>query len=669
MHPPDNGWGARSGSGSSESTASAAESTASSELLTTFAPIIERPASLHPTGNLLVALPEIDDRGRCRSIGIVSEADRGVVAALDDHVGVLAPLLVVDGVPLEPDFSWAREADWLPHAQASVGGGRLSAQWVAPVSSSGTSDAGIAARLTFASERSEPAEITLQWHGAWGSTTVHHFRAKELPVDVRTRDDPWTGTRTAYVGIDRLLLAVARRPGEGGEHEGDAHSNSWAMSLTAVVEPGATLTFDVYLGVAPEPDGAGATALYLRRRGFDALHADTVTWLESHGPRLDDVSLSAGDRPGGLESRMRLNAFFCHFYSQADCLDTGRTVMLTSRSPRYYVSGAFWSRDAYWWSFPALLLTDARRARRALVESIATAGGDVAHHALYITGTRLYPGFELDELCAPWFAVWRYVDTTGDRSVLDEPAVRRLVDVFDCELADVHDSHLDLYATTLLPTDDPSEFAFTATNNAFVAVAFQIIGRLLGDDARIERGVELTRSLRRHFVHDRDRDGDGDGDDGGRRWAWAIDHDGAPEWRDEAPLGLRTLRYWGVIDTSDDHDEAAMTATERWLVTDYPYHFDGPFPGAGAPHFTSPSAFDLANRILTANDDLGDPLAALVETPLDNGLGCESWDPTTGSVATGAAMSSVAGFLVWTAWAACNGHRRWDDPFLLPAPR
>ena len=111
-----------------------------------------------------------------------------------------------------------------------------------------------------------------------------------------------------------------------------------------------------------------------------------------------------------------------------------------------------------------------------------------------------------------------------------------------------------------------------------------------------------------------------------------------------------------------DEDDAALAATRRWLTSDYAHHYPGEFPGAGAPHFPAPSGFDLAARLLTNGSDLGDPLAAFIRTPMDAGVGCESWDPGTGVVHTGAAMASMTGLLAWTAWANLTGHRHWRDP-------
>ncbi|TXK18804.1 hypothetical protein [Homoserinibacter sp. GY 40078] len=621
------------------------------EQLTTFAPVVDDIESLHPTGNLLVSLPEIDDAGRCRSISVVSEAERGVVAAIAPAGGgLLVPELRVDGEPLAPEWGWQRVSDWIPTASADVSGLALRLDYLAP-----DGEQGLLARIAVTNPGAAPRKVELRWSGQWGSTVVQHFRAKELALGLRERDDTWTGARVVYAGEDRLLLAVSWRPGPGAAFDPVQPDHGWSVARDGVLDPGERLELEVYVGVAGEPDGASATALHLRRRGADALHTATRAHLDAAPARTGDAALDA---------RLRSNLFFSHFFAQADTVDTGRTVGLTSRSPRYYVSGAFWSRDAYWWSFPALLLADATRARRFLLSTLAAAGEHVAHHALYVTGTRLYPGFELDQLAAPVLAVWRYVDATGDRSVLTAPEWHALVALLDRELREWTDSRTGLAGTFLLPTDDPVTHPFTATGNALVAVALDIVGRLQQSPPHTARARALRAAVRRAFVHEID---------GERRWAWAIDAAGEPEWRDEPPLGLRLLPYLGILDGVDDPERAdaasALAATSRWLIGGYPHHYPGPFPGAGAPHFASPSSFDLGNRILTGVDDLGDPLAAFVETPMDGGLACESWDPQTGVVVTGAAMASVAGYLAWTSWAAHVGHRRWDDPFPLGGAR
>ena len=50
------------------------------------------------------------------------------------------------------------------------------------------------------------------------------------------------------------------------------------------------------------------------------------------------------------------NLFFNYFFALGKTVDTDQLAAVTSRSPRYYVSAAFWGRDCLLWSFPGVLL-------------------------------------------------------------------------------------------------------------------------------------------------------------------------------------------------------------------------------------------------------------------------------------------------------------------------
>ena len=45
---------------------------------------------------------------------------------------------------------------------------------------------------------------------------------------------------------------------------------------------------------------------------------------------------------------------------------------MTSRSPRYYVSAAYWDRDSLLWAFPAILTVDAAYAREIFLCQVGT---------------------------------------------------------------------------------------------------------------------------------------------------------------------------------------------------------------------------------------------------------------------------------------------------------
>ena len=621
--------------------------------LATFAPGITVPPRFIPTGNLWVALPEIGlDSGRIESLGVVLGSANGVFTAHGGPAGLAVPGLRVDGidVPLE-DLTWERGGDWLPRFTVVLPHGQLTGSYLAP-----DGERGVALRLRYVHHDREERRIELTWTGEWASASVEHLRSKPVLGTWAAADDAWTGTRVVSLSAGLPMLALAWRVGAGMDLTDDGSGQGWRAVAAVVTTAGDEVCADVFIGVAPEIDGACTTALHLRRRGFEDLWAATTAWLAGHRlPVPGDATLGA---------KLNSNLFFNWFYAQADGLDDGRPVLLTSRSPHYYVCAAFWSRDAFCWTFPALLLVDLERSRAVLLASLRNGGTRLPDHALYLNGTSLYSGFELDQAAAPILAIARYVIASADWTVLSEPGVATTVFGLIRRVETWRHPDRDLYATFLLPTDDPTDFPYVTTANALLAAAFDALADLI-ERAR-ERGIttlvvpryssELLRgwadgvraALRENLVVDSRH---------GPMWAWASDGGRGTELRDEAPLGLMTLPYWGLGEWTDP----VHVATRAWLREDFPHQYEGRYAGAGTPHFPYPSGFDLANRMIDVKRSAPDPVAQFVETSMDQGLACESWSAETGRVTTGAAMASMAGLLVWTLWARLHGADRWDQ--------
>ena len=636
--------------------------------LTTSAPEISDPPASWPTGNLWVSLPEIAlADGSVGSLGVLLDSVNGLLQAHGGPGGLLAPVLRIDGRPVPLTPAWDRAANWVPRFRAETGSGTADAWYCTP-----PGERGAAVQFRYRHHGPEPVRVELGWTGSWASASIAQLRVKPLAGELTSTFDSWTGSYVTALTAGLPLLALGIQAGNGlaltpASASDAAAGHAWQAIRSAEVPAGGELTAEIYLAVAPEADGAAVTALHLRRRGFDDLLDTTLDWLAERELPVPD------DAPAGLRERINANLFFNYFFAQGDCLDTGRPVIVTSRSPHYYVCGAFWSRDAYCWTFPALLLTDAQRARDVLVASLAAAGPRVADHALYLNGTSLYPGFELDQAAAPVLAIWRYVHLTDDRGVLAEPAVQQAIRQLPVLVAPWRHPDAELYGTFLLPTDDPAEFGYVTTGNAMLAAALEAAADLtelspadldLRSGELRERASMIRAELRGKLITTGPH---------GSMWAWACDQAGAPEIRDEPPAGLRMLAFWGLRAGEEPGadplaTDAVQAATVRWVTDGNAHHYPGAFGGAGAPHFPHPSGFDLGSRLLTGDDSLGDALTALARTPMDQGLACESWDPDTGVVRTGAAMASMGGLLAWTAWARLTGYRRWDRP-PVPGPR
>ena len=96
-----------------------------------------------------------------------------------------------------------------------------------------------------------------------------------------------------------------------------------------------------------------------------------------------------------LDVLMNRNFLFTALYAWGKTIDTEQFVGVTSRSPRYYVSAAYWDRDAMLWSFPGLLDVDTQLAREALEYALTTQLRNTGVHSRFIDGVVLEDGFQL----------------------------------------------------------------------------------------------------------------------------------------------------------------------------------------------------------------------------------------------------------------------------------
>lgn len=235
--------------------------------------------------------------------------------------------------------------------------------------------------------------------------------------------------------------------------------------------PGGSAELTVWWGLGLEEISAVTSARELQRRGWDWELRRSLAWLAER-------SLDLGDE--ALTRLYNTNLFFCIFFSTGRTLDTEELVLVTSRSPRYYVSAAYWDRDSLLWSFPAVLDADAALAREMLGYVFGRQRRNIGVHSRFIDGTVLEPGFELDELMAPVLALERYVDATGDRSVLTDPDVLRGIDEILKKLDAERAGSCELYETFLQPTDDERVYPYITYDNVLVWRALRAWGGFSG---------------------------------------------------------------------------------------------------------------------------------------------------------------------------------------------
>ena len=362
----------------------------------------------------------------------------------------------------------------------------------------------------------------------------------------------------------------------------------------------------------------------------------TLRWLEARACRFADEALT------GLYN---LNLFFCIFFSTGVTLDSEELVLVTSRSPRYYVSAAYWDRDSLLWSFPAVLDADPALARRMLEYAFGRQRRNFGVHSRLIDGTVLEPGFELDELMAPVLALERYTDATGDRSLLEEGDVKKGVRSVLEKLAQRRHPDLALYSTFLQPTDDERVYPYLTYDNVLVWRALRALARLYPEHGGLaERAAAVREAIRTHCVKTRDQK---------PYYAWSVDLEGHWDVYDEPPGSLLLLPWLGFCEQDDEtwHNTVGMIC-----APEYAYSFAGhPIPMIGCPHAPHPWLLSIANSLLCGRRDKC--LEILRDIRMDNGIACESVHEDTGECTTGEAFATCAGFLCHAIKAAFAGEK------------
>jgi len=601
-------------------------------------PISLRADDVLPTGNQWISLPDIRaSDGALGTFNFLSMRHRGLLQVSGDKGSpVLQPYFSVAGKPLAfHNPTWELIQYWIPSAHLTVDGLDATLTWCAPPDSRAAF-----LRMTLTNRRTAPAEVALGVRAAFGSID----RVTYVPVALRGERTvaPATWVEPAetfsYITNDTDFSWTLLHPGSKGAINAPPTTPNPSVDAgqSKTLSPGETLEANFVLAGGIEEFSAAHNARALREQ-IDRSGAQAI--IEQTAASLTSRSRTTGNPQ--LDLLMNRNFLFTEFYAWGRTIDTEQFVGITSRSPRYYVSAAYWDRDAMLWSFPALLDSDPALARDALEYALTIQLRNTGTHSRFIDGVVLEDGFQLDEAAAPVIALADYIRQTNDTAFLNahQAALTRLRDGLFARF----DPATGLYSSLQDSQDEFQKLPFITYDNVLVWRALTGLADLdkrLNDSAgsadMTKRASSLHEAILAHCIS-----ASAPGADGA---IFASATDGKNYvFTDIPPGSLFKLPLLGFIPESDP----TFVRTSEWLRSkNYQYSYgDQPYglPGSYRVPFTT--AWSIADELrLKSGHDKA--LKILLTSNWDGGIITEGVDPATARMdQAGRAFATAAGYV------------------------
>jgi len=606
-------------------------------------PLTIAPGMVIATGNDWIALPEIRaSDGAIVSFNALSMRDRGLLqvqgtpkaraaaTSVDDLIPAVAPRLTVDGrrATMRIDH-WELIDDWIPVATARVDGIRLQITYATPphtrtalLRMTLTNADGVAHQVRFG--------LTARWGGLARVTYVPTMIRGETPQAPAA----WTPQTEVFSFLENET-AFAWALEYPGCAKTARRGHTFAATCIMKLEPHERRQASFILSIGLDEFSAAyaghVLAAQLSHWGDATIIGRERAWIE---PRLRTTGNAA------LDQLMNRNLLFSSFFAWGKTLDTEQFVGVTSRSPRYYVSAAYWDRDAMLWSFPALLATDPARARHALDVAYGIQLRDAGTHSRFIDGVTLEPGYQLDGNVAPIIALAEYWRQTRDSSYLADrkSGLQQLL----ARLA-AHRGREGLYWTEQDSQDENRRELYETYDNALAWRALEDaadIYRALGDTARatqlLNDAAAVHAAVMKWLV--------APGAPGASGPIFAFGWDGTHYTFDDVPPGsILKLPILGFVPESDP----VFRRTYRWLHSkNFKYSSAGaPYGLPGSYRVPKTTCWSIADH-LRLEEGRAMALKILLASPWDGGIISEQVDPKTAkAIPGGGAFATAAGYV------------------------
>lgn len=590
------------------------------------------------TGNEWIALPTIDaSSGALKSFNVLSMRDRGLLEVSGTQgKPALEPHILVNGKALAlHELSWDLIEYWIPVGHLRINGLELTITYCAPPGSRAA-----LIHLTVTNHEQTSVPVTIGLKASWGSLNRVTYTPVELRGEKTAADAAWmdSGEVFSFVTHDTVFAWSLVHPGSVGQTVVPPVSVAPTVDARREVTlaPGATEEANFILGVGLEefsaPHNAKALRELINRDGADKIIEQAAKWCHARTRTTGQAD---------LDLLMNRNFLFTELYAWGKTIDTEQLVGVTSRSPRYYVSAAYWDRDAMLWSFPGLLDVDPEWAREALQYALGTQLRNTGIHSRFIDGVVLEDGFQLDEAVAPILATAEYVRRTNDDAFLAtyRPALLTLRDRLQGRV----DAETGLYSSLQDSQDEFQKQPFMIYDNVLAWRAFLELAWLFdrmkdrgGAQQMTQRADALRSAILKYGISDKAPGAAGP--------IFAMATDGkTPVFADVPPGSLLRLPALRFVPENDP----VFVRTYEWLHSNnYKYsYWDQTYGLPGSYRLPITTSWSVADHLLLERGR-EKALKIFRASTWDAGIISEGLDPETAVMdSAGGAFATAAGYV------------------------
>ncbi len=605
------------------------------------------------TGNHWLAIPCVHPAdGAIHAIGLLHRGSRSAIEFAGgpkfvegDGPPLLRPVIRIDDVEQRLSagiLMWEQALGWLPTFTAAIGDGRQIVRGTifAPVGRDADVPGAVYV-LSVENRADTEARVEISLEGLLGHRQQRVRSARAYTDRHRVVAGPGGSVLldgAELPGSAALAIAADGSAPGGGVVEGVVTVDDsgplprFVLTCETHALPGTTVHAAFYVAAAPERDGAAATVLAMRRRGWQSLLSVTREGLRS----LEQTTGSAA-----VDRLVNRNLLFAYFYGTGRAIDDARFYLVRSRAPWNGRGVTVRDWDALTWTVPAVQLADAPLARELILRACEVHGNAPGRGVHYLDGSLFEPGFSIEGVGSFAWAVERYIRETGDTQVVEEPVLADTLYAAADDLSVRRHADIPLYSTEVYPSGVPVPYPYTLHGNAVAALALDVLRRTL--DAETAKKVEDPSAVRaailRHFSADRD---------GKTALVAATDLRGAAG----GGSGVAGQGAAGAATSVVDDDVASVLWLPLYETLDRQDSAYRRTVKAIPPDGPTVSLVRRCARLV--GPDAGAALAWLRSAPLDNGLAAELLDADGRAIGNGG-DAALAGLVAYAAWYAVHG--------------